>query len=70
MIAHNGEINTLRGNANRLQGLEKTMACPALARGHLASCSRSCRAGRQRLGLFRQRDGAAGPRRPLARRTP
>ena len=24
MIAHNGEINTLRGNANRLQGNEKT----------------------------------------------
>ena len=30
MIAHNGEINTLRGNANRLQGREKTMAAPAL----------------------------------------
>ncbi len=31
MIAHNGEINTLRGNMNRLQGYEKGMACPALA---------------------------------------
>ncbi len=31
MIAHNGEINTLRGNINRLRGYEKTMACPALA---------------------------------------
>ncbi len=31
MIAHNGEINTLRGNANRLQGKEKGMACPALS---------------------------------------
>jgi len=31
MIAHNGEINTLRGNAHRLQGYEKTMHCPALA---------------------------------------
>ena len=30
MIAHNGEINTLRGNLNRLKGYEKTMACPAL----------------------------------------
>ncbi len=30
MIAHNGEINTLRGNANRLQGYEKTMSVPAL----------------------------------------
>ena len=31
MIAHNGEINTLRGNANRLRGYEKTMACAKLA---------------------------------------
>jgi glutamate synthase domain-containing protein 2/glutamate synthase domain-containing protein 1/glutamate synthase domain-containing protein 3 len=30
MIAHNGEINTLRGNANRLRAREKTMACEAL----------------------------------------
>jgi glutamate synthase (NADPH) large chain len=30
MIAHNGEINTLRGNLNRLKGYEKTMASPAL----------------------------------------
>jgi glutamate synthase domain-containing protein 2/glutamate synthase domain-containing protein 1/glutamate synthase domain-containing protein 3 len=32
MIAHNGEINTLRGNINRIQGYEKTMSCPALAK--------------------------------------
>jgi glutamate synthase domain-containing protein 2/glutamate synthase domain-containing protein 1/glutamate synthase domain-containing protein 3 len=32
MIAHNGEINTLRGNLNRLKGYEKTMACPALGK--------------------------------------
>ena len=32
MIAHNGEINTLRGNLNRLTGYEKTMACPALGK--------------------------------------
>ena len=31
MIAHNGEINTLRGNANRLQGYENSMACADLA---------------------------------------
>ncbi len=30
MIAHNGEINTLRGNANRLTGYEKTMRAPVL----------------------------------------
>ena len=31
MIAHNGEINTLRGNSSRLRGYEKTMASAALA---------------------------------------
>ncbi|MGW8257149.1 MAG: hypothetical protein ACWGMZ_06670 [Thermoguttaceae bacterium] len=30
MIAHNGEINTLRGNANRLQCYEKSMSKPEL----------------------------------------
>ncbi|MBN2473142.1 MAG: glutamate synthase large subunit [Pirellulales bacterium] len=30
MVAHNGEINTLRGNANRLRAYEKTMVCQAL----------------------------------------
>ncbi len=30
MIAHNGEINTLRGNTSRLRGCEKAMSCPAL----------------------------------------
>ncbi|HUT88119.1 MAG TPA: glutamate synthase large subunit [Thermoguttaceae bacterium] len=30
MIAHNGEINTLRGNANRLRAAERSMACEAL----------------------------------------
>jgi len=32
MIAHNGEINTLRGNLNRLTGYEKLMTCPALGK--------------------------------------
>ena len=32
MIAHNGEINTLRGNANRLRAYENVMACPALGK--------------------------------------
>jgi len=30
LIAHNGEINTLRGNAARLQGRERNMAAPQL----------------------------------------
>jgi len=32
MIAHNGEINTLRGNLNRLTGYEKLMSSPALGK--------------------------------------
>jgi glutamate synthase domain-containing protein 2/glutamate synthase domain-containing protein 1/glutamate synthase domain-containing protein 3 len=38
MIAHNGEINTLRGNANRLQGYEKSMVCPSLTGGSDSAC--------------------------------
>ena len=64
MIAHNGEINTLRGNANRLQGREKTMACADADRRHVGAVS-DPPARRKRLGLFRQRHGIAGPRRPL-----
>jgi glutamate synthase domain-containing protein 2/glutamate synthase domain-containing protein 3 len=30
MIAHNGEINTLRGNANRLQSRQRSMSAPLL----------------------------------------
>ncbi len=30
MVAHNGEINTLRGNASRLRAYEKTMRCDEL----------------------------------------
>ncbi len=41
MIAHNGEINTLRGNANRLQGYEKTMSAPAVDRRDIGAFSRS-----------------------------
>ena len=69
MIAHNGEINTLRGNANRLQGCEKTMAAPGVDRRHVGAVS-DPPAGRQRLGLFRQLHGAAGPRRPIGAARP
>ena len=31
MIAHNGEINTLRGNKSRLSAAERSMQCPDLA---------------------------------------
>ncbi len=32
MIAHNGEINTLRGNLSRLKGYEKSMSSPVLGK--------------------------------------
>ena len=69
MIAHNGEINTLRGNAGRLQAREKTMVCPALGKD-LSELYPNSPAGRQRLGLFRQLHGAVGPGRPLAAARP
>jgi glutamate synthase domain-containing protein 2/glutamate synthase domain-containing protein 1/glutamate synthase domain-containing protein 3 len=31
IVAHNGEINTLSGNRNRIRSYEKSMSCPALA---------------------------------------
>lgn len=30
MVAHNGEINTLNGNRNRIRAYERTMSCPSL----------------------------------------
>ena len=41
MIAHNGEINTLRGNLNRLTGYEKTDDQSRLGQGPLRISSRS-----------------------------
>ena len=63
MIAHNGEINTLRGNANRLQGYEKTMSA-RVDRRHIGTLPHTS-TRRQRLGLLRQLHGASGPRRPI-----
>ena len=43
MIAHNGEINTLRGNAQPAAGAARsTMVVPAARRRSVATCSRSC----------------------------
>ena len=41
MIAHNGEINTLRGNANRLQAYEKRDDLRRAWAGTFPTCSRS-----------------------------
>ena len=40
MIAHNGEINTLRGNANRIHGREPSMVAQTLT-GDITDCFRS-----------------------------
>ena len=69
MIAHNGEINTLRGNANRLQAYENDDGLPGAGKGPVGPLSDPS-ARRQRLGLFRQLHGASGAGRPLGRRTP
>ena len=69
MIAHNGEINTLRGNTNRLQGKEKMMTCPALTTD-MSELFPILQPGGSDSALLRQRDGAAGPRRPLGAARP
>ena len=69
MIAHNGEINTLAGQCEPAARLREDDVLPGVDRRHVGVVSDPS-AGRQRLGLFRQRDGAAGPRRAVRRRTP
>ena len=41
MVAHNGEINTLRGNVNWMAARQATAHSQAFRRGDLASCGRS-----------------------------
>ena len=61
-IAHNGEINTLRGNINKMNAREKTMSSPAVRRRHGEARPGHQRAA-ERLGHLRQRARAARPRR-------
>ena len=60
LAAHNGEINTVRGNVNRMRAREAIFDPPAPRRcdSCAASGDRSCGFGH---GLLRQRAGAAGP---------
>ena len=69
MIAHNGEINTLRGNVNRLQALREARWPARPGQGPLGPLSHR-RAGRERFGLLRQLHGTAGPGRPLGAARP
>ena len=64
MIAHNGEINTLRGNTSRLHGKEKIMVGTGALRRHVGALP-DPGTGRKRLGVFRQRHGASGASGPL-----
>jgi hypothetical protein len=64
MIAHNGEINTLRGNVNWMRARESQLASELFG-DDLPRCSRSSRPGGSDSANVRQRARAARARRPL-----
>jgi glutamate synthase domain-containing protein 1 len=64
-VAHNGEINTLRGNINWMHAREALFESRALRRRHQEDPAHR-QPERQRLGDVRQRARAARARRPLA----
>ena len=68
MIAHNGEINTLRGNVNWMRARESQLASELFG-DDLQKVLPVVRAGRLGLGDVRQRARAARAGRPLASRT-
>ena len=65
MIAHNGEINTLRGNVNWMRARESQLASELFG-DDLAEGAAGRAPGRLRHGELRQRARAARARRPLA----
>ena len=65
MIAHNGEINTLRGNVNWMRARESQLASELFG-DDLQKVLPVVRAGRLRHGQLRQRARAARARGPLA----
>ena len=62
-IAHNGEINTLRGNGNWMQARRSQLESRQVP-GRARSPVPDHRAGQERLGPVRQHGRAAHPRRP------
>ena len=62
-LAHNGEINTLRGNLNWMRSRERELESDLFG-DDIAKLLPGHRRERQRLGLPRQRAGAADHRRP------
>ena len=69
LVAHNGEINTVRGNRNWMHAREALLASDLIP-GDLARLFPICTPGRLRLGVLRRGARAAAPRRaqPAARR--
>ena len=65
MVAHNGEINTLRGNVNWMRARESQLASELFG-NDMAKVLPGRPAGRLRHGGLRQRARAARARRPLA----
>ncbi len=63
-IAHNGEINTLRGNINKMNARELTMSSPLFGED-IAKLAPVIQAGPERLGHLRQRAGAPRHRREV-----
>ena len=65
MIAHNGEINTVKGNRNWMRAREALLASRPDP-GRPGAAVPDLHAGGLGLGLLRRGGGAAAPRRPLA----
>ena len=67
-IAHNGEINTVRGNRNRMRAREAMLASKLIP-GDLATGVPDLHPGSLGLGVVRRGARAAAPGRPHACRT-
>ena len=65
LIAHNGEINTVKGNRNWMRARESQLASDLIP-GDLERLFPICTPGGLRLGLLRRGARAAAPGRPLA----
>ena len=65
IIAHNGEINTVKGNRNWMRARESLLTSDIIP-GDLERLFPICTPGRLRLGQLRRGARAAPPRRPLA----
>ena len=69
LIAHNGEINTVKGNRNWMRRARRSSPSDLIP-GDLDAAVPDLHAGRQRLRVLRRGARAAAPRRPQRCRTP